>query len=69
MKQCLPTEFVENVLARKKIQVKGCYRILGTEIFSYEELHSKTTQISKEKNYTQQNEFNLDTSPSNLSYN
>ena len=49
LKQCLPTNFAENLLARKKIQIKPWYRILGTEILSCEEFHCKTTQIS-EKN-------------------
>ena len=48
MKQCLPTNFAENLLARKKIQIKSWYRILSTEILSYEEFHCKTTQISEE---------------------
>ena len=42
LKQCLPTDFTENLLARKKIQIKAWYRILGTEILSYEEFHCKT---------------------------
>ena len=46
LKQCLPTDFTENLLARKKIKV--CYRILGTEILSYEEFHCKTVQVSGE---------------------
>ena len=35
--------------SKKKIQIKASYRILATEILSYEEFHFKTTQIS-EKN-------------------
>ena len=31
-----------NLLARKKIHVKAWYRILGTEILSYEEFDCKT---------------------------
>ena len=48
LKQCLPTDFAENLLARKKIQIKAWYRIIGTKILSYEEFHCKTTQISEE---------------------
>ena len=48
MKQCLPTDFAEHLLARMKIQIKAWYRILGTKILSYEEFHFKTTQISEE---------------------
>ena len=33
----------------KKIQIKPWYRILGTEISSYEEFHCKTKEISEEK--------------------
>ena len=40
--------FAENLLVRKKIQIKAWYRILGTEILSYEEFHCKTIQISEE---------------------
>ena len=32
---------------KKKIQIKAWYRILRTEILSYEEFHCKTTQISE----------------------
>ena len=35
--------------SKQKIQIKACYRKLGTEISSYEEFHCKTTQISEEK--------------------
>ena len=45
LKQCLPTDLADNLLARKKIQT---FRILGTETLSYEKFHSKTTQISEE---------------------
>ena len=48
LEQCLPTYFPENLLARKKVQIKAGYRILGTEKLSYEEIHCKTTQISEE---------------------
>ena len=48
LKQCLPTDFAENLLAREKKKIKGWYRTLGTEILSYEEFHCKTTQISEE---------------------
>ena len=34
--------------SKKKFQIKDWYRILGTEISSYEELHCKTKQISEE---------------------
>ena len=44
----MPTDFVENLLARKKIQVKAWYRILGTEILRYDDFHCKTAQISEE---------------------
>ena len=33
---------------KKKIQRKAWYRLLGTEISSYEEFHCKNTQISEE---------------------
>ena len=46
--------------SKKKIQIKAWYRILGTEISSYEEFHRKTVQISEEKDYTRQNENSLD---------
>ena len=45
--------------SRKKIQIKACYMILGTEILSYEEFDCETMQISEESNYTQQNENSL----------
>ena len=45
LKQCLPTDLADNLLARKKIQT---FRTLGTETLSYEKFHSKTTQISEE---------------------
>ena len=32
---------------KKKIQIKAWYRILRTQILSYEEFHCKTTQISE----------------------
>ena len=49
LRQCLPTDFAENLVAReKKMEIKACYRILGTELLSYEELHYKTVQMSKE---------------------
>ena len=44
--QCLLTDLEENLQARKKIQEKPWYRILGTEIFKN---YGKTTQISEEK--------------------
>ena len=44
----MPTDFVENLPTRKKIQVKAWCRILGTEILRYYDFHSKTTQISEE---------------------
>ena len=31
----------------KKNQIKLCYRILVAELLSYEEVHCKTTQISR----------------------
>ena len=34
--------------SKKKIRIKAWYRILGTEILSYEEFHCQTTQISEE---------------------
>ena len=34
--------------SKKKIQIKACYWILGTEKWSYEEFHHKTTQSSHE---------------------
>ena len=34
--------------SKKKLQIKAWYRILGTEISSYEDFHCKTTQISEE---------------------
>ena len=48
LKQCLPTDVAENLLARKKIQIKTWYRILGTEMLSYKEFHCITIQISEE---------------------
>ena len=48
LKQCLPIDFAENLLARKKIQIKTWCRILSTDILVYEEFHCKTTQISEE---------------------
>ena len=42
------TDFAENLHAGKKIQIKGWYMILGTDILSYEEFHCKTMQISEE---------------------
>ena len=44
LKQCLLADFAENLLVRKKIQIKAWYRILGTEILSYEEFLFKTMQ-------------------------
>ena len=35
MKQCLPTDFAENLLGRTKIQIKPWHRVLGTRISSY----------------------------------
>ena len=49
--------------------MKAWYRILGTEILSYEEFHCKTTQISKENNNIQQNENSLGSLAGNLSHN
>ena len=51
---------------KKKIQIKTWYRILGTEISSYEEFHLKLCKSRKKTNYTQQNENNLDNLASNL---
>ena len=39
LNQCLLTEFAENLLTRKKIQIKAWYNILGREILSCEEFH------------------------------
>ena len=47
LEQCVQTDFAENILARKKIQIKALFRSLGTKISSYEEFHCKTTQISE----------------------
>ena len=69
MKQCLATNFAENLLARKIIQIKSWYRILSTEILSYEEFHCKTTQISEETNFARQNENSLDSLASNITSN
>ena len=57
MKQCLPTDFAENLLTRKKIQIKAWYRILRTEKLSYEEFHCKATQISEENELYPPNEI------------
>ena len=46
--EAILTKLAESVLARKKIQMKACYKILGTENSSYAEFHSKTTQIPRE---------------------
>ena len=69
MKQCLSTDFAENLLVRMKIQIKAWYRILGTEILSNEEFHCKTTQFSEETNYTRQNENSLDSLAGNITSN
>ena len=59
MKQCLLTDFAENLL--KKFQIKAWYRILGTEISSYEEFHYvKLRKYQRKMNYTRQNENSLD---------
>ena len=55
--------------SKKKIQIKAWYRILGTEILSYEEFYCKTMQISEETNYTPQNENSLDSLASNITSN
>ena len=44
----MPSDFAENILARKKIEKKAWYTILGTETLSYEEFHCKAAQISEE---------------------
>ena len=48
LKQCLPTDFAENLITKKKNQTKAWYRILGTKILRYQDFHWKTSQISKE---------------------
>ena len=50
---CRPEAMLTNRLCRKsfskkKIQIKAWYRILGTEILTYEVFHCKTMQISEE---------------------
>ena len=44
---CVPQVFLSPV-ARKKDPKNVWYRMLGTEILSYEEFHRKTTQMSEE---------------------
>ena len=68
LKQYLPTDFAENLLARAKNQIKAWCRILGTEILSYEEFHLKTTQISEENKFHPGNKNSQDSLASNLSY-
>ena len=46
--------------SKKKIQIKSCYRILGTEVTSYEETTLKLGKSQGKTNYTQQNEISLD---------
>ena len=46
--EAMPSDFAENILARKKIENKAWYTILGTETLSYEEFHCKAAQISEE---------------------
>ena len=41
-------DVVENLLARKKIQIKAWYSILRTEILSNEDFRNKNTQTSEE---------------------
>ena len=52
--------------SKKEYSNKCLYKILGTEISSYEEFHCKTRQISKEMNYIYQNENSLDSLASNM---
>ena len=67
LKQYLQTDFAENLLARKKIQIKAWFSILGAEIMSYVELHCKSTQISQEnKLYSAVSEKSLDSLAINL---
>ena len=40
--------------SQKKIQIKAWYRILATEISSYDEFHLKTMQISEENELHQE---------------
>ena len=55
--------------SKKKIQMKAWYKILGTEILSYEELLCKTMQISEENELYPAKWNSLDSLASNLSYN
>ena len=50
----------------KKAQIKAWHKILGPEIFSYEEFLCKARQ---KKNYTLQHGHSLESVASNLSYN
>ena len=52
----------------RKIQIKAWYRILGSEILSYEEFHCKLNKLRKSQsktNYIWQNENSLDSLLSN----
>ena len=52
----------------RKIQKKAWYRILGSEILSYEEFHCKLNKLRKSQsktNYIWQNENSLDSLLSN----
>ena len=52
----------------RKIQIKAWYRILGSEILSYEEFHFKLNKLRKSQsktNYIWQNENSLDSLLSN----
>ena len=67
--EAILTKLAESVLARKKFQIKACYKILGTEI---QVMQSSTVKLRKSQgkpNYTRQNENSLDRLPCNLSYN
>ena len=66
LKQCLPTDFGENLLAReKKFQVKDWCRILGSDILHYEEFYCNLCQSQRKTNYTRQNENSFDSLASN----
>ena len=43
----LADRFQRKYTSKKKIQIKACYKILGTQISNYEEFHCKTAQISE----------------------
>ena len=71
LKQYLPTDLAENLLATKKMQMKAWYMILDTEMSS-RVIKSSTVKLLKSQrktNYTSKNEHSLESIASNLSCN